>query len=193
MSAAVEEAAGQPFFAFMRKEIFEPLDMTSTRPDLWTEPIPDRATFYFPRFAGNTRYGPELAREGDYSCFAGAGAFLSTPSDLVRFGMAVSSDTLLKPATVEMLQTPQRLASGEETGYGLGWKVETVELAGTPARMAGHGTMPDFIGGTTYLMTFPERAIVLAVTSNTSFADTKSIALGVAQAFAEQGKDPARK
>ena len=102
--------------------------------------------------------------------------------------MAVSSGTLLKPATVEMLQTPQRLASGEETDYGLGWKVETVEIAGTPARMAGDGTKPDFIGGTTYLMTFPERAIVVAVTSNTSFADTKSIALGVAQAFAEQGK-----
>ena len=45
--------------------------------------------------------------------------------------MAVSSGTLLKPATVEMLQTPQRLASGEETDYGLGWKLETVALAGT--------------------------------------------------------------
>ena len=61
VSAAVEEAAGQPFFAFMRKEIFEPLDMTSTRPDLWTEPIPDRATFYFPRFAGEY---PLRARAG---------------------------------------------------------------------------------------------------------------------------------
>ena len=36
-------------------------------------------------------------------------------------------------------------------------------------------------------MTFPERGIV-AVMSNISFADTKSIALNIAQAFAEQGE-----
>jgi hypothetical protein len=50
--------------------------------------------------------------------------------------------------------------------------------------MAGHGTKADFIGTTAYLMTFPGRRMVVAVTSNTSFADTKSIALKVAEAFA---------
>jgi CubicO group peptidase (beta-lactamase class C family) len=46
--------------------------------------------------------------------------------------------------------------------------------------------------GTTYLMTFPERGLVVAVMANISFADTKSIALNIAQAFAEQGRSPAR-
>jgi len=192
VSAAVESAAGEPFFTFMRTQIFEPLGMTATRSDSMTESIPDRATLYFPRFGGDTRLGPELAREGDHSCFAGAGAFLSTPSDLVRFGMAVSGGRLLQPATVEMLQTPQRLMSGEQTEYGLGWALESVPLAGRPTRMAGHGTKADFIGGTTSLMTFPERGLVVAVTTNTSFADTKSLALEVAQAFAEQAGRPAR-
>jgi len=99
----------------------------------------------------------------------------------------------LQPATLEMLQTPQRLTSGEQTDYGLGWTLETVPLAGDPTRMAGHGTKPDFIGGTTSLITFPERGIVVAVTSNTSFADTKSLALSIAQAFAEQAKSPSPK
>ncbi len=193
VSAAVEAAADEPFFTFMRTQVFEPLGMRDTTIDLWTEPIPDRATFYFPRFAGDTRYGPQSVRQGDHSCYAGAGAFLSTPSDLVRFGMAISSGKMLQPATVAMLQTPQRLASGEETGYGLGWRLETVPLAGQPTRMAGHGSKEDFIGGTTYLMTFPERGIVVAVMTNTSFADTKSVALSVAQAFAEQGKSAAGK
>ena len=184
VSAAVEDATAEPFFMFMRTRIFEPLGMAATRPDSAIEPIPDRVTFYFPRFAGDNRYGPELAREGDHSCFAGAGAFLSTPSDLVRFGMAISSGTLLQPATVELLQTPQHLTSGQETDYGLGWKLETVQLAGKPTRMAGHGTKADFIGGTASLMTFPARGLVVAVTSNTSFADTSSIALKIAQAFA---------
>ena len=186
VSAAIEAAAGQPFFTFMRAQVFEPLGMSATRPEAWNETIPDRATFYFPRFGGDTRYGPESVREGDQSCFAGAGAFLSTPSDLVRFGMAVSAGKLVQPATLDMLQTPQQLTSGEQTGYGLGWTLETITLSGRPARMAGHGTKPDFIGGTAYLMTLPERGLVVAVTSNISFADTKSVALAVAEAFAAQ-------
>jgi CubicO group peptidase (beta-lactamase class C family) len=107
--------------------------------------------------------------------------------------MAVSSGKLLQPGTVTLLQTPLRLRSGEETGYGLGWKVETLPLAGEPARMAGHGTKADFIGGTTDLMTFPERGIVVAVMSNTAFADTRSIAVKIAGVFAAQGKSTADK
>ena len=107
-------------------------------------------------------------------------------------GSASTGGKLLKPGTVQLLQTPQRVASGEETGYGLGWELETHPLAGQPTRMAGHGSKEEFIGGTTYLMTFPERGLVVAVMANISFADTKSIALNIAQAFAEQGRIPAR-
>ena len=64
VSAAIEAAAGQPFFRFMRTHVFEPAGMTATREDAAGESIPDRATFYYPRFAGDTRYGPEPARDG---------------------------------------------------------------------------------------------------------------------------------
>ena len=103
VSAAVEAAADEPFFTFMRKQIFEPLGMDDTRAYSATAPIGDRALFYFPRFAADPRYGPQEPREIDYSCFAGSAAFLSTPSDLVRFVMAVNSGKLLQPATVQLL------------------------------------------------------------------------------------------
>ena len=63
VSAAVEAAANEPFLTFMRRQIFEPLGMDDTTPDSATEPIPDRATFYFPRFAADPRYGPDVAPE----------------------------------------------------------------------------------------------------------------------------------
>lgn len=194
VSAAVEAAANEPFFAFMRTQVFEPLGMRKTTIDLANEPIASRAAFYWPLFglAADTRYGPKPARVGDYSCYAGAAAFLSTTSDLVRFGMGINSGKLLKPETVQLLETRQRLTSGDETGYGLGWELETESLAGQPTRMAGHGSKKDFIGGTTYLMTFPERGLAVAVMTNISSADTKSIALNIAQAFAEQARIPAR-
>jgi CubicO group peptidase (beta-lactamase class C family) len=128
----------------------------------------------------------------DYSCYAGSSVFLSTPSDLVRFGMAINSGKLLQPATVQLLQTPQRLPSGQETGYGLGWDLETVALANRPTRMVGHNG--DALGGmVASLMTFPEHEIVVAVTSNISYADTFGVGVKIAQAFAEQSRTPARK
>jgi serine beta-lactamase-like protein LACTB, mitochondrial len=191
VSAAVEAAADEPFFRFMRKQIFEPLGMDDTMPDS-TEPIANRATFYFPRFAADPRYGLHLMREIDYSCYAGASAFLSTPSDLVRFGMAVNSGKLLRPATVQLLESPQRLASGQETGYGLGWDLETVTFAGKQTRTVGHDGKS--LGGmVASLLTFPEHGMVVAVTSNISYADTSAVAVQIARGFAERGKHPARK
>ena len=177
VSAAVEAVANEPFFTFMRTQVFSPLGMAATEPDNATEPMPDRVTSYF---RGNL--GSELTTNVDYSCFAGAGAYLSTPSDLVRFGMALTSGTFLQPSTVRMLQTRQQLLSGEETDYGLGWMLETVELAGERTPLAGHASRT-IEGASTSFLTFPERGLVVAVTANMSFADAKSIALAIAQAF----------
>lgn len=191
VSAAVAAAADQPFLAFMQRQIFDPLGMDHTDAgadiDAEAEPSPDRATSYFPRFAADPRYGPDVMRPLRLSCYAGASAFASTPSDLVRFALGINGGQLLQPATVRLLQTSLRLPSGEETGYGLGWDIETVALAGEQTRWVGHDGM--VLGGmVASLMTFPERGLVVSVTSNTSYADTESLALKIAEAFAEQGR-----
>jgi CubicO group peptidase (beta-lactamase class C family) len=185
VSAAVESAAGEPFFRFMRTRVFEPLGMSGTTADSAMEPIANRATPYFPRFAADPGYGLHLMRPIDTSCYAGAGAFLSTPSDLVRFGNALMGGTLLQPVTIQLLQSPQRLPTGEETGYGLGWDLENVTLAGKTTRVVGHDG--DVLGGmVASLLTIPDRRLVVAVTSNISYADTFSIASSIAEAFAER-------
>jgi CubicO group peptidase (beta-lactamase class C family) len=180
VSAAVEAAANEPFFAFVRSRVLEPLGMDDTIPDSASERIPDRATSYFPRFAADPTYGLHLMRPVDHSCYAGASAFLSTPSDLVRFALGIERGRLLQPDTVRLLQTAQRLASGEETGYGLGWDLETVTLDGKPARAVGHdGTL---LGGmVASLLVLPDRDIVVAVVSNISYADTVGLAGRIAE------------
>jgi serine beta-lactamase-like protein LACTB len=188
VSAAVEAAADERFFTFMRKQIFEPLNMKNTRDDFTT----NRVTSYFPRFAADPRYGLDLNRPIELSCYSGSSAIMSTPSDLVRFAMAINNGKLLQPATVQSLQTSQRLTSGEETGYGLGWDLETVPLSGKQARLVGHDG--DILGGmVASFMTFPEQGIVVSVTSNTSYADTYGLAVKIAQAFAEPARGPASK
>jgi CubicO group peptidase (beta-lactamase class C family) len=175
----------------MQEQIFEPLGMRDTIAESATAPIANRATPYFPRFAADPRYGLHLMRPIEYSCYSGSSIFLSTPSDLVRFGMAMTGGTLLKPDTVRLLQTTQRLASGEETGYGLGWDLESVTLAGAQTRWVGHeGTS---LGGmVASLLLFPEQGIVVSAISNISYADTEGLGVKIAQAFAERGTPPTR-
>lgn len=184
VSAAIEAAAKQPLSSFMTTQVFTPLGMTGTRFESTIEPAPDRVTFYQRRFTGDGGEGVVPAKPVDYSCFSGAAAILSTPSDLVRFGMAMESGKLLRPDTVRKLQTPQVLTSGQETEYGLGWMIEEVTLAGEPVRMVHHASR-SLKGGTTSFMTFPSRGLVVAVTANIANGITRDIALKIAQAFAE--------
>jgi CubicO group peptidase (beta-lactamase class C family) len=180
------ELEGEDFppFILIRELIYDPGATRDTTADATTRPGQSGVTPYFTRFASDPNHGMHVMRLLDYSCYSGASAFVSTPSDLARFGMGMSSGQLLKPATVEWLQTSQRLASGEETGYGLGWYVKTVTLAGKPTRVIGQDG--DSLGGmVASLMTFPEYGIVVAVTSNISYADTSSLAVKIAEAFAQ--------
>lgn len=184
VSAAIESAAGEPFLTFMQRQIFDRSRMDNTFPEPDTDPVEDRATPYFPKFAGDPRYGNDLMRPLHYSCYAGASVFLSTPTDLVRFVAALNSGKLLQPDTVKLLQAPQRLKSGQETGYGLGWDLEDVSLSGKPTRTIGHDG--DVLGGiTSSLLIVPEHNIVVAVVSNTSYGDTPGIATKIAETFAQ--------
>ncbi len=170
VSAAVEAVAGQSLAQFLRARVFDPLGMSQSGEDV--------ATSYV-----RNNFNNEIASTVDYSCFAGGGALVSTPSDLVRFGLAVLGGKLLKAETVTLLQTRQQLTSGQYTDYGLGWMLDTVELGGQRTAMAGHASRT-IEGASSSFLTFPERGIVVAVSSNISFADMRSIAFAIAEAFA---------
>jgi CubicO group peptidase (beta-lactamase class C family) len=170
-SAAIANAAGQPFLTFMQQRVFQPLGMDNTGAESSTEENPEHvgepeedapilniihdglltplgggrrygpatiATVYIPRYGADPRRGVERMRPRNYSCFAGSMAFYSTPSDLVRFGLA-------------------------NNGGGDG----------------------ELLGGTVMsLLTLPDRGVVVAVMSNVTHADTSVLAQRVAAAFA---------
>jgi serine beta-lactamase-like protein LACTB, mitochondrial len=183
VSAVAESAAGEPFEAFMAREVFSALGMHATVPDSADDPDPRRAAIYWPRARRDTSYGLEHPLEVDYSCFVGAGYFLSTPSDLVRFGQAMDRHALLDPATAALLQTPVTLASGKSTGHGLGWFVERVAFGDVATTLVGHPGIA--VGATTTFRRYPEQGIVVAVATNVSFAELAPFAERVVGLFAE--------
>lgn len=166
VSAVVEGAAGDAFPRFVAREVFQPLGMRSTVLD--ADGVPGRASFYFPRMAMRPDLGLQDASPADYSCWAGAGGFLSTPSDLVRLGSVMVKPGLLKGDTIALLQTPVELESGATPEYALGWKIANMQLAGAPARVLSHRGSP--IGGSVSLLVFPDRGLAVAAASNVSHA-----------------------
>ena len=183
VSAAVEGAAGQPFSRFMVRQVFEPLGMRRTvvaeTEGLDEVPLSPDSVF-------GVRVGAKPSRP-DYSCLAGAGAFLSTPTDLVRLGSAMLKPGLLKAETIAAFQSPTRLASGASTTYALGWTVGSVQLAGDPTRIVSHRGSP--MGGTVSLMTFPDLGLAVAAAANVTDArGVNAFALQVAEAFTRRPK-----
>ena len=181
LSAAIEGAAAEPFPTFMRREVFTPLGMDRTALE-GSDNDPDTVSFYFPRVAEDSKLGLQDAPEAEYGCYFGAGAFLSTASDLVRLGSAMMKPGFLKKETIELFQTPLQLTSGKTSGFALGWKVDTVPLAGEQVRAIRH--RGSYIGGDSSLSVFPDRSLVVATISSVRTRTRDQFAQQVADAFA---------
>ena len=79
-----EEGEDFPPFTIMRHVIFQPIGLAPAE-----YPLPgDRATFYVPQSDDNPLRGRRLMSMRDLACCAGTQASYSTPSDLVRVGLA---------------------------------------------------------------------------------------------------------
>jgi serine beta-lactamase-like protein LACTB len=184
VSAVVEGAAGEPFDRFMLRRVFEPLAMTRTLVTE-TDGVDGVTPTHSPRSVFGIPLGVKNASRPEYSCLAGAGAFLSTPTDLVRLGSAMLKPGLLKVDTIAAFQTPGRLVSGAPTTYALGWTVSRVPLAGEPTRMVSHRGSP--MGSTVSLLTFPDLGLAIAAAANeTNAGGVDPFARQVAETFKRQ-------
>ena len=172
VGAVVQAAAGEPFLDFMQREVLDPLQMRDTILDDPTGSVAPRTSLYFPAMARDPSLGVHDANDADNTCFQGAGGLLSTPTDVVRFGLAILEGRLLRAETLTTLQTPRELGSGESTGYGLGWYVREVSLGPAPEPTMVFGHDGSSAGGTTSFAILPEHGIVIAATTNVSFAKT---------------------
>ena len=183
-----EAGEDAPPITLFRQLILQPLVVAGPK-EKFSAVTPGLATLYARGFGSGPvfRHRVHVMPPRNLSCYAGSMAFFSTPSDLVRLSLAVDTGTLVTPATAQLLQTSQRLTSGQQTGHGLGWHLETVTLARKSAQGVGYSSEPSGRTAVT-LMSFREHGIVVAVTSNISHANTSDVALRVAAAFAEQAR-----
>jgi serine beta-lactamase-like protein LACTB len=152
LGVAMETAAKQDFLAFMADNVFKPLGLTNTGPDLAGAADPQRTQFY--ERDSSDQFIPAPPVDSSYKW--PSGGFLSTSEDLVRFGSALLRPGFLKPETRRMLFTSQATLDGKLTHYGVGWFV-------------GQGVLfheGDAIGGTAVLLLHPVSRTVVAIVCN---------------------------
>ena len=175
ISAVIEAASGREFLGYMDENVFDPIGMTRTTSDQVNNIISNR-TRYYRSENGVLQNAPPV----DNSYKWAGGGFVSTSEDLVRFGFAHIQPGLLKPETVKLLWTSQKTTSGEETGYGIGWRSGTDDLG---RRWAGHGG--GSVGGRTFLRIYPDAQTVVVIITNMSNVRYGEVAEKIAGLFLE--------
>ncbi|MCA9173890.1 MAG: serine hydrolase [Planctomycetales bacterium] len=153
---SVAEGAGQDnFMSLLRQYVLQPSDMQQTVTD-------DHFAIRKGRSRGYARQNESIlnAPLHDTSMKIPGGGLLSTPSDLVRFALAVNQDKLLTSATKQLMWTPGETTDGKSTGYGLGWGIgksreySTVSHSGSQA------------GVSTFLLLLPDAGVCVSIMCN---------------------------
>lgn len=190
-SAVIEEAAGEPFLDVMQQRVFDPLGLDDTTADDTRRIVANRAAFYRTRSEddngddgdGRSTEASLIVRNAafhDNSYKWAGGGFLSTASDLVRFGFAHCEPGFLQDETLEMIFTSMQTSDGEATGYGLGWRMRTDDDG---RQMYYHGGTST--GGGAYLLVYPDHDVVVALLSNTRTSSGRPFGRSDARELAE--------
>src|SRR5262249_39130917 len=116
----VEKVSGESFARFLTSRILEPQGLKQTR----LAPDGKSVATGYTTFALSPAEPATPEAEG----WAGAaGALFSTPSDLVKWDLALIGGKVLKPKFYQLMTTARELPNGLLTGYGCGWAVVVQE------------------------------------------------------------------
>jgi serine beta-lactamase-like protein LACTB, mitochondrial len=173
LGAAVQRAGEQPYPEQVRERIILPLGMSTLRPDYQWEEISNRTIGY--RRARPPRGGADgMAEDGqaaevrmipstntDVSWKLAGGGWISNVTDLALLSVGMLSHQLVKPETREQVWMRQSTAGGEETAYGLGFRVERLD----GRLMVSHGGSQEKTR--TLLAMLPDEGAAIAIMCNT--------------------------
>jgi CubicO group peptidase (beta-lactamase class C family) len=181
IATVIEAVAGEPFATALERHVLGPLEMRSTVPNDPRVPAPRRAAFYE---VADGKPVPAPAYDPSHK-LAGAG-YLSTAEDLVRFGSALLEPGFLRAATLEQIFTPLRTRAGEDTGVGLGFRIDRERRI---VHQPGGGP-----GISAWLVIDRDGGLVVAVLSNKTAANVGGKALDVVlEAFRAETAEAAKR
>jgi CubicO group peptidase (beta-lactamase class C family) len=160
LGSVIQAASGNEFREIVRTEVTEPLGMKSTMVEA-SLPRGMRPAGFYVKSQGALHVAPGV----DLSDRWPSGGYLSTASDLVRFGLGILDASYLSDDLRRQLFTPQATSLGMVTNVGLAWRV-ALDSAGR--RFVHHGG--ETTGGRAFLLVYPEERVVVVLLANQSSA-----------------------
>jgi len=155
LASIVEEVSGMPFATFLRKHIFDPLEMEQT----FTY-SPELVTLTGKVATGHTRFRQK--RTNDYlDTVLGDKGVYSTVEDLYKWDQALYTNKLVSLETLQEAFVGTRPGKKLEEDYGFGWRIRPLENGDTAVY---HGGL--WHGFSTYLLRYPKEHSALIVLSN---------------------------
>lgn len=154
----IEKVSGKSYGDYIKENIFKPAGMTHSYVDEPALVIKNRAHGYGRESNVNIRVADLLNGKA-------AGGIQSTAEDMLKWTEALQANRLLKPETLQLAYTPQKLNNGKLTDYGLGWYIQEL-----------HGSLTHRHGGRTFNQTsetlyLPQEAVYVIILTNTSDAN----------------------
>jgi CubicO group peptidase (beta-lactamase class C family) len=151
----VEKASGQPFWAFLKSRVLDPLGLAHTI-DLDAQHDLLEPTAYFRYALGPPR--PAIVEAPGW--YFADGEMAMPVGDLLTWDISVMNESLLQHASYAAMETPTKLKDGKAISYGLGLTVGTVN----GHRVVSHGGE---VGGfVAYNAVYPEDKFAVAVFTN---------------------------
>lgn len=157
----VEKAGGQPYQEALQKRIVSRLELQNTYMGTGNTNA-DRNESLSYRYIG----GWKEAKEPDFSIVAGAGAILSTPTDMVKFIQGLFDLKLISQKSLDQMKTMT-----DDEGMGM----EPFTFAGKA--LYGHTGGSSTSGA--WLAYYPEEKLAMAYTTNAKIYPVKDIVSGV--------------
>jgi D-alanyl-D-alanine carboxypeptidase len=152
LAMIIEQVSGEKYDAYLARQFFAPLGMTHTVFIQNAGLIKDLVTPY--------EQGPKLAVRWDSGLMLGGGSFASTNADLARWTLALQGGNVLKPASLQAMDTALTLSDGSHVPYGYGIRPHT--LAGRPY-IRSSGDMQGWHAEVAYL---PQSGVLVSILSN---------------------------
>lgn len=175
LSAVIEGASGEDFLPYMQREVFSALDMTSTSPDKNDSIILNRTSFYQLDSLNNIINAPYVNNSYKWA----GGGFISTTTDLIKFGEAHLKPGFLSAETLNELTTSQVLNNGDSTGYGIGW------VCLNESQLRGYGHSGGSVGGITQFQIYPDKNLIIVLLSNSSNTNYGNVVNRIVKMFLE--------
>ncbi len=165
LGCVLEGAASEKYMDYVKENVFEPAGMEETQADNFFAVIPHRSRWYHKDKSGVVQNAGVL----DSSYKIPGGGLISSADDMAQFEIAIMANKLLKPATRDVMWTPQKAADGSRNGYALGWGTHTKYGLALVEHTGGQQ------GTSTSMILVPERRAGVIVLANMDNVDAAAL------------------